>query len=142
MAREIRRLEALAARRRLRVRVLRALRGTLGAGATLATLVKLKLAGSLALKLGIAALVGLGLAWPFVALALVVLFGLVVTIVALFSGENISCPEAACDWGCDGREKRGARLKQRIAERRAWLAAPSGPAPSLLRLGGGRKASP
>jgi len=130
--RELQRLEALAARRRWRVRVLRGLRGSLGAGATLATLIKLKLAGSLALKLGIAALVGVGLAWPFVALAVLFVFGLVLAILSLFGEGNVECPDGSCDCGCDRREKRAARLKHLIAQRRAWLDAPSGAAPSVL----------
>jgi hypothetical protein len=131
VTRELRRLEALAARRRLRVRVLRALRGLGGAGATFAALVKLKLAASLGLKLGLAALVGLGLVWPFVALAILALMGLVVAILALIAGSgeagDLFCPDAA---GCERRERRAARLKQLIATRRAWLdAAADSPRP-------------
>ncbi|KQT82106.1 hypothetical protein ASG51_20205 [Methylobacterium sp. Leaf465] len=133
VARELDRLEALAARRRLRVGLLRAARGTLGAGATLATLIKLKLAGSLALKLGIAVLVGLGLAWPVVVLAVVVLIGFVLALVSLFDGGAADCPDTACGDGCERREKRAARLRHLIARRQAWLAAPSGPAPSARR---------
>jgi hypothetical protein len=132
VARELSRLEALAARRRIRVRLLRGLRGGLGAGTTLVALIKLKLAGSLALKLGIALLVGLGLAWPFVTLAVFVLLGIVLAILSLFGDGAVECPDCSCYGGCDRREKRAARLKHQIALRRAWLATPSGPAPSLL----------
>ncbi|WP_244479750.1 hypothetical protein [Methylobacterium sp. Leaf111] len=138
MARELERLEALAIRRRLRVRLLRAARGTLGAGATLATLIKLKLAGSLTLKLGIAVLVGLGLACPFVVLAVVVLMGFVLAVVSLFDGGSVDCPDTAWGDGCERREKRAVRLRHLIARREAWLAAPSGPAPSAQR----REAAP
>lgn len=130
--RELSRLEALAARRRMRVHILRGLRGSLGAAATLLGLLKLKLAGSLALKLGIALLVGVGFAWPLVALAALVVCGFVLSVLSLFVDGQVDCPEAACDCGCDRREKRAARLKQHIIERRAWLADPSGPAPSIL----------
>ncbi|MGU3358940.1 hypothetical protein ACLBWX_01265 [Methylobacterium sp. M6A4_1b] len=133
MARELGRLEALAARRRLRVRLLRAARGLLGGGAILAALIKLKVAGSLALKLGIAALVALGLAWPFAVLAVLLLVGFVVSLVSLFEGGALDCPDAASCDGCERREKRAARLRHLIARRRAWLTAPSGPAPSARR---------
>lgn len=119
------------ARRRFRVRLLRALRGTAGAGATLAALIKLKVAGSLALKIGLAALVGVGLAWPFVVLAVLFLFGLVLSILSLFGDGPVDCPEGSCDCGCDRREKRAERLKALIARRRAWLAEPVGPAPRI-----------
>jgi len=133
VARELARLEALAARRRLRVRLLRAARGFLGAAATLATLIKLKLVGSLVLKLGIALLVGLGLAWPFAALAVVVLLGFILALASLFEGGSLDCPDAASCDGCEHREKRAARLRHLIARRRTWLAAPSGPPPSAGR---------
>ncbi|GJD74473.1 hypothetical protein [Methylobacterium goesingense] len=129
VTRDLRRLEALVARRRLRVRLLRTLRGGLGAGATLAALIKLKVAGSLAVKLGLAALVGLGLAWPFVALAVIFLAGLVLSILSLFGEGSVSCPDGDCDCGCHRREARAERLRQLIARRRDWLAEPAGPAP-------------
>lgn len=137
VARELGRLEALAARKRLRVRVLRGLRGTLGAGATLLTLVKLKLAGSLALKLALAGLIGLGLAWPVTALAVIgvvwLVLSVVLLIVGLFEG-NASAHDLSpsCDWPCDcnRRETRAARLKALIETRRAWLASRAGTVPS------------
>lgn len=133
VARQLARLEALAARRRLRVRLLRAARGLVGAVATLATLIKLKLTGSVVLKLGIALLVGLGLAWPFAALAVMVLLGFVLALASLFEGGSLDCPDApSCD-GCERREKRAARLRHLIARRRTWLAAPSGPVPTARR---------
>ena len=132
VARELRRLEGLAARRRMRVRVLRALRGTLGAGATLAALIKLKLAGSLTLKLALAALVGLGLAWPMVALGLfalaAVLLSLVGLILSLFDGGG--SPSLDCDCACDRRERRAVRLAELIRKRRHWLEQRAGPVPS------------
>ena len=62
VTRGVAQLVSLDARRRLRVRLFRVARATMGAGVTLATLIKLKRAGSPALKLGIAVLVGPGLA--------------------------------------------------------------------------------
>ena len=126
--RAVRRLEALADARRLRVRVLRGLRGSLGAGATLATLVKLKIAGSLALKIGLAVAVGLGFAWPAFGLT-VLLIGAVV--VALAACEVNDCPVDCSGDGCKQREKRRERLDTLIAERRDWLANPHGRPPRL-----------
>ncbi|GJD94826.1 hypothetical protein [Methylobacterium iners] len=140
VARELGRLEALAARQRLRVRLMRALRGSLGAGATLAALIKLKIAGSLGLKIGLALLVGAGLAWPFIALGALALLALLLSILSLFSGDGVSAHDFACDWPCDckKREKRAARLKQLIEVRQAWLAAPSGGAPRRDPVGNRR----
>jgi hypothetical protein len=140
VAHELGRLEALAARQRLRVRVMRALRGTLGAGATLLALVKFKLAGSLGLKVGLALLVGAGLAWPFIALGALALLALLLSILSLFSGDGVSAHDFACDWPCDcnRREKRAARLKHLIAVRQAWLAAPSGQVPRRDSVGNRR----
>lgn len=137
VARELGRLEALADRRRLRVRMLRGLRGALGAGATFLTLIKLKLAGSLALKLALAGLVGLGLAWPITALAVLgvvwLVLSVVLLIVGLFEG-NASAHNLSpnCDWpcACGQREKRAARLKTLIERRRTWLADRAGTVPS------------
>jgi hypothetical protein len=131
VTRELERLEALVARQRLRVRLMRALRGSLGAGATLAALVKLKIAGSLGLKIGLALLVGAGLAWPFIALGALALLALLLSLLSLFSGDGVSAHDFSCDWpcGCDKREKRAARLKGLIEVRRTWLAGGSGQAP-------------
>lgn len=107
VTRELAHLVSLHARRRLRVRLFRVVRGTMGAGVTLATLIKLKRAGSPALKLGIAVLVGLGLAWPFVVLAVVALVRLVLALVSLFDGGSADCPDIACGDGCERRGKAG-----------------------------------
>lgn len=130
--RELSRLEALAGRKRLRRRSLRALRGTAGAAATFGALLKVKLVGTLAGKVAVAVLVGLGLAWPALVIGVVGFIGIVLAFVSLFSGES-GPHHFDCDWPCDcaGREKRAERLKTLIAQRRAWLAAPSGPAPSV-----------
>ncbi|MBB5764296.1 hypothetical protein ABEV34_01205 [Methylorubrum rhodesianum] len=140
LERELRRLEALAARKRFRRRSLRALRGSAGAAATFAALLKVKLIGTLAGKAAIAVLVGLGLAWPTLVIGIVGLIGIVLAFVSLFSGEGGS-HHLACDCPCDcaGREKRAERLKALIAQRRAWLAAPSGPAPSVRWDARGRR---
>lgn len=127
VTRELRRLEALAARRRLRVRLLRGLRGTLGTGATLVALVKFKLAASLGLKVALAVLVGIGLAWPFLVLAVLTLIGLVLALVSVFEGGHagsLDCPDGS---GCERREKRDERLKHLIATRREWLDAQAVP---------------
>lgn len=134
MERALRRLEALAARKRFRKRSLRALRGTAGAAATFGALLKVKVIGTLAGKAAIAVLVGLGLAWPALVIGVVGLVGIVLAVVSLFSGEGGS-HGLDCDGPCDcaRKEKRAERLKALIAQRRAWLAAPSGPAPSVRR---------
>lgn len=122
--RQLRRLEALAAQHRLRKRIVRALRGGAGGGTTLLVLMKAKIVGSLAGKLAIAALVGLGLAWPFAALAILTIVIAVASI--------LSCEPTDLD-GCDCRRPnaRRERLKALIEQRRAWLAAPSGTVPSI-----------
>lgn len=115
--RELARLEALAARKRIRIAVLRTLRGFVGAGGALATMLKLKLAGSLVLKIALAVVVGLGFAWPLYAAAALVLGFAVLSI--------LSCEPADCDWPCDckRKESRRARLERLIEQRRTWLSA-------------------
>ncbi len=115
--RELVRLEALAARRRFRIAILRALRGFVGAGGTLATMLKLKIAGSLVLKVGLAVIVGLGFAWPLYAFAAVLIGFAILSI--------LSCEPADCDCPSDCKRKalRRARLDRLIAQRKAWLAA-------------------
>lgn len=134
MERELARLDGLIARARLRRRVFRALRGGIGAGATLLVLLKAKVAASLGLKLVVAALVGFGLAWPVAVLAFVFVAGVVVTILGALMGEGgVSGGDFDCSWDCGCKRERMKRLKHLIALRRAWLAAPSGPAPSIRR---------
>lgn len=129
VARALRRLEALAGRRRLRVRVMRALRGLLGGGATLALLIKAKVAGSLALKLALAALVGVGLAWPALVLLVLGLVGVLLAILSLFDGGGSAHLDCDCPCDCKRKEERAQRLKRMIARRREWLRARMGPAP-------------
>ena len=124
VARQLGRLEALAARHRARKRIVRALRGGAGGGSALLALAKAKLVGSLAGKLAIATLVGLGLAWPLLALGILWIAVVILSI--------LSCDPAgleSCD--CIRPNARRARLRRLIAERRAWLAAPSGAAPRI-----------
>lgn len=136
VGRELRRLEARAGKRRLRVRAMRGLRGGLGATATFGLLLKLKLAGSGVLKIALAALVGLGFAWPTLALLVFALLGLLWAIVSLFDGSGGPHPfDGDGPRDCARRETRAKRLGDLIAQRRAWLDAPSGPAPSLRRDG-------
>jgi hypothetical protein len=128
--RELARLEALAARKRFRIAILRALRGFVGAGGTLATMLKLKVAGSLVLKIGVAVVVGLGFAWPLYALAAVILGFALLSI--------LSCEPANCDCPCDckRKESRRARLDRLIEQRKAWLlarAAPQSPNAGVAR---------
>ena len=122
--RQLRRLEALAAQHRFPKRIVRALRGGAGGGTTLLVLMKAKIVGSLAGKLAIAALVGLGLAWPLVTLAILAIVVMVASI--------LSCESTDLD-GCDciRSNPRRARLKALFKQRRAWLAAPSGQAPRI-----------
>ncbi|GAA0251539.1 hypothetical protein LNAOJCKE_3856 [Methylorubrum aminovorans] len=142
MERELRRLEGLAGRKRVRRRILRALRGTAGAAATFGALVKLKLVGTLAGKAAIALAVGLGLAWPTLVIGIIGLVGIVLALLSLFSGEG-GPHSFDCDWPCEcGRkEARARRLKHLIAQRRSWLAAPSGAAPSVRWDARGRYAT-
>jgi len=132
--RELARLDALIARARLRRRLFRGLRGGLGAGATLLVLLKAKLAASLGLKLVIAGVVGIGLAWPVAVLVFAFVAGLVVTILGALTGEGwMSASGFSPAWDCGCERARMRRLKRLIEERRAWLGAPSGPAPSVRR---------
>ncbi|MER2263912.1 hypothetical protein [Methylobacterium oxalidis] len=140
--RELGRLEALAARNRLRRRAYRALRGAAGAGATLGVLLKLKITGSLGIKLALAALVGLGFAWPMLAAAILVLAGLVISILSLLDGQGGNLHlDGTCDWpcGCERRRARAARLKTLIVRRRNWLAQGIDPAPSPRGEAEGRR---
>lgn len=128
--RELRRLETLAGRKRARRSALRLGRGTLGAAATFGALVKAKIVGTLAGKLAIALAVGLGLAWPALVLGLLALVGIVLAVLSLFGGEA-GPHDFTCDGSCAGKNERAARLDHLIAQRRAWLATPSGSAPSV-----------
>ena len=131
--RELARLEALDARRRWRVLRRGGLRGGLGAGASLWTLIKLKLLGSLGGKLAIAAVIGLGVAWPMLLVVLLASVALGLAIAILTCGEIAEFPFLGPDdvRACKGTRVR--RLEDLIARRRAWLAAPSGLAPSVRR---------
>lgn len=137
--RELARLDGLIARARLKRRLFRTLRGGLGAGTTLLVLLKAKVAASLGLKLVLAALVGLGFAWPVAVLAFVFVAGLVVTILGALTGEGgMSADSFSPSWDGGCERARMKRLKHLIALRRGWLAAPSGPAPSIRRDPGRR----
>ncbi|AWN50042.1 hypothetical protein DK419_13860 [Methylobacterium terrae] len=120
----MRRLEALAARHRFRRRVVRLVRGGAGGGAAFLVLVKAKIVGSLAGKLALAALIGLGFAWPLAALGAV---AVVAALAALLECEPFGLD--GCD--CFNPNARRARLRALIAERRAWLANPTGPVPRI-----------
>ena len=124
--RELLRLEALAHRRRMRAWIARGVRGLAGAGGSFALLVKLKLVGSLGGKVIVAALIGLGLALPAVALGLL---ALIVVVLALVECD----PVGGCDWPCDccERNARRDRLKAMIEARTRWLARRNGPAPRV-----------
>lgn len=119
------RLIALRDGHRARTTALRATRGGLGFAGTFAAAVKFKIVTSLAGKLALAVLVGLGFAWPLAALALVLV---VFVIAALFEGDFTGLD---CDC-CSARKKpRRERLDALIAARELWLAGPTGPAPSV-----------
>jgi hypothetical protein len=143
MERELARLDGLIARARLRRRVFRTLRGGLGAGATLLVLLKAKVAASLGLKLVLAALVGLGVAWPVAVLVFLFVAGAVVTILGALMGDGgVSGSDFDCSWDCGCKRARMKRLKHLIALRRAWLAALAGPAPSIRRDPGWHRSVP
>lgn len=122
--RDVARLERLLDRRRVRANLMRALRGSLGGGASFAALVKLKLAGSLVLKGGVALLVGLCFAWPVVAGLLLVAVLLVLAVVGALEGEAPTCPDT-----CWNTRERRDRLRALIDERNGWLDTRSGAAP-------------
>jgi hypothetical protein len=126
VTRQLQRLEALAEQHRFRKRIVRLVRGGAGGGAAFLVLLKAKLVAPLAGKLLIAALVGLSLAWPLVAL------GIVLVVVAVMS--IVTCEPTSLD-GCDciGPNKRRERLRALIKQRRTWLAEPSGELPSIGR---------
>ncbi|GJE77542.1 hypothetical protein BGCPKDLD_4147 [Methylorubrum suomiense] len=137
--RELARLERLASRARLKRRVFRTIRGGFGAGATLLVLLKTKLAVSLGFKLFLAAMIGLALAWPVAVLGAIFVLGLLVMILGFLTGEGgVSADDIDCCGNCGCKRERMKRLKHLIARRRAWLAAPTGPAPSIRRDPGGR----
>lgn len=95
-------------------------------GAGFATLVKLKIASSIAAKIGLAALIGFGFAFPLLTLALALLAGLVVSIA--------SCDDpGSLDLSCECCERRGRRdrLRKLIDQRRKWLDDRSGSPPCL-----------
>lgn len=122
VTRDLARLEKLAARRKTRIAIRRALRGTFGSLAALGALVKLKIAGSLVLKLVLALVVGLGFAWPLYALAIILIGGVILSIL------SCEAPVADCPVGCDRKESRRKRLDAMIAQRKDWLRDQVGPA--------------
>ncbi|GJE57486.1 hypothetical protein [Methylobacterium sp. WL9] len=124
--RELLRLEALASRKRYRIAILRALRGFVGAGGALATMLKLKIAGSLVLKIGLAVIVGLGFAWPLYAFAAVILGFAILSILDSNSGSDPNCD---CPGDCERKESRRARLDRMIEQRKTWLVANAAPQP-------------
>ncbi|MFG5121329.1 hypothetical protein [Methylorubrum sp. POS3] len=133
---ELARLERLASRARLKRRVFRTMRGGFGAGATLLVLLKTKLAVSLGFKLFLAAMIGLALAWPVAVLGAIFVLGLLVMILGFLTGEGgVSAGDIDCCGNCGCKRQ---RMKRLIARRRAWLAAPTGPAPSIRRDPGRR----
>lgn len=120
------RLTALRDGHRARTTALRTARGALGFAGTFWAVAKFKLATSLAAKLALAVLVGLGFAWPLAALALVVV---VFVVAALFEGDVMN-PD--CDCFSARRKPRRERLDALIVARERWLADPAGPAPRIL----------
>ena len=97
------------------------------------TLVKLKLLGSLGGKLAVAGVIGLAIAWPMLLVVLLASVALGLVVATLTCGEVSELPSLGPDdvRACKGTRAR--RLEDLIAQRRAWLAAPSGLAPSVRR---------
>ncbi|WP_026597194.1 hypothetical protein [Methylobacterium sp. 77] len=126
--RDLARLQVLLERRRVRAVAMRGVRGALGGGASFAALVKLKLAGSLVLKGGLALLVGLCFAWPVVVGLFLALVLLVLAVVGAMEGEAPSCPDS-----CWSASTRRDRLRELIAERLGWLESRTGAAPRYRR---------
>lgn len=122
------RLQVLLERRRVRAVAMRGVRGALGGGASFTALVKLKLAGSLVFKSGLALLVGLCFAWPVVAGLLLALVLVVLAVVGAFEGEAPICPDS-----CWSASTRRDRLRELIDERLGWLESRTGPAPRYRR---------
>lgn len=81
--------------------------------------------------LAVTAIVGIGLAWPVVPLVLLAVVGLGLTLACIFGGDaSSSMSFEVCDaYECE--RERVKRLELLIAQRRACLASPSGPAPSM-----------
>ncbi|CAA2103417.1 hypothetical protein MBUL_02185 [Methylobacterium bullatum] len=126
--RNLSRLQVLLERRRVRALAMRGVRRALGGGASFAALVKLKLAGSLVLKGGLALLVGLCFAWPVVAGLLLALVLVVLAFIGASEGEAPSCPDS-----CWSASTRRDRLRELIDERLGWLESRTGPAPRYRR---------
>ena len=129
-ARDLRRLEALEHRYRLRAIIMRGLRATLGFLIAMGVLFKFKIAATISGKLAIALLVALGFAWPAFALAFLGISIIILFFVAAIFGQDAvpppDCPNCA---DCIEKNKRREQLKKLIEQRRQWLAAPALPAP-------------
>jgi hypothetical protein len=97
--------------------------------------IKMKIATTLGDKLLIAALIGLGFAWPVVIFWPIGIGIVVVAIAAICEGEFCNpadlllcdCPNCA---NCDRKNKRRQRIMDMIAEREKQLAQGGGPPPS------------
>jgi hypothetical protein len=133
-ARDLARLQRLEERHRLRAVVTRGARGGVGFAAGLGMAVKMKIAATLGGKLLIAALIGIGFAWPIVIMWVVGIGLVAFVIAAIFEGEFCNAADLmVCDCAdcadCNRKNKRRQRVMDMIAEREKWLAHGFGPPP-------------
>ena len=139
--RDLARLRRLEERHRLRAVMTRGARGSVGFLAGLGVVIKTKIAATLAGKLAIAALFGIGFAWPIVIVWVAGIGIAVVAVAAICEGDVCAGTDAlvCCDCPncaeCDRKNKRRQRILAMIAEREKWLENGSGPPPR--RSGGG-----
>jgi hypothetical protein len=120
------RLRRVEQQHRLRARVSRATRGSVGFLAGLAAAIKTKIAATIGGKLVVAALIALGLAWPMAVLWLVGFFVFAVVVAAIFGADVDSsigwlyfdCADCA---ECARKNNRRQRLLELIDEREQWL---------------------
>jgi len=129
--RDLLRLYRLERRHRLRDLAARGWRGLAGFSFAFLALFKMKIAATLGGKLLLAALIGIGFAWPLAAvLALGVLF--VTLSICTLSGGGADCTgDCCCDFdSCKEKNARRRRLIEMIRAREKWLDRSEGSPPS------------
>src|SRR3984957_7257112 len=125
--RDLARLRRLEERHRLRAVITRGARGSVGFLAGLGVVIKTKVAATLAGKLLIAALFGIGFAWPIVIVWVAGIGIAAIAVAAICQGEVCAGADAlvCCDCPncaeCDRKNKRRQRVIAMITEREKWL---------------------
>jgi hypothetical protein len=139
--RDLARLRRLEERHRVRAVMTRGARGSVGFLAGLGVVIKTKIAATLAGKLAIAALFGIGFAWPIVIVWVAGIGIAAIAVAAICQGEACAGADAlvCCDCPncaeCDRKNKRRQRVIAMIAEREKWLENGFGPPPGRRRGG-------